>query len=315
MQEISIVITMDCEPTLETTHPSATGPKDFALSERAIVGYFETAMSYGFPVTYFVHPETILVQAGLFKDLAARGACIGLHIHPWKYSQWRNGGTRYMAHLGQLSYQEQVALFSETLALWQQAMGERPLYFRPGTFSANDATFRALLDTGFLGGSISAPGRIYRDIRAVWTGAEPDPHRPSADFRMMPGDMLFGNMPLSSDYSHFFDMGSGRCLYPDFRPDVDWLKRFDLSYRTMADNTLSQVVARNPKVPVINAISHNQYDYSEPSTPENQRYHTLLDELAAACARANIKPVGATVGDIVKRVLDTEPVQEEFRFI
>jgi hypothetical protein len=272
-------------------------------------------MSYGFPVTYFVHPETILVQANLFKDLAARGACIGLHIHPWKYSLWRNGGTRYMAHLGQLSYREQVALFSEALALWQQAMGERPLYFRPGTFSANDSTFRALADTGFLGGSISAPGRIFRDIRAIWTGAEQDPHRSNTDFRMMAGDMPFCNMPLSSDYSRFLDMGSGRWLYPDFRPDVDWLKRFDLSYRTMSDNAVAQVVARNPAIPVINAISHNQYDYSDRSTPENQRYHVLLDELTAACARANIRPVGVTVGSVVKRVLDTEPVKEEFLFI
>ena len=63
------------------------------------MGYFETAMSYGFPVTYFVHPETILVQADLFKDLRARGACIGLHMHPWKYSHWRYGGRRYLAAL------------------------------------------------------------------------------------------------------------------------------------------------------------------------------------------------------------------------
>jgi len=208
---------------------------------------------------------------------------------------------------------KQVALLSEALALWQQAMGERPLYFRPGTFSANDATFRALQDTGFVGGSISAPGRIYREIRAVWTGAEPDPHRPNADFRMMPGDMPFGNMPLSSDYSRLLHMGSGRWLYPDFRPDVDWLTRFDLSYRTMSDNALSQIIARNPTVPVLNAISHNQYDYSDRSNPENQRYRVLLDEVTAACARANVRPVGATVGDIVKRVLDTEPVKEEFR--
>lgn len=315
MEEISVVITMDCEPTLETTHSTATGPKTFAESERAIRGYFEIASSYGFPVTYFVHPETIIAQADMFKELASQGCCIGLHMHPWKFSQWRHGGKRYMAHYGQLSYDEQVALLSEAATLWHSAMGERPLYFRPGTFSANDTTFRALATLGFRGGSISAPGRIYREIRSVWTGTEPDPHRTNPDFRLMPGDMSLGNMPLSADFSKLVDMGRGRALHADFRPDIDWLGRFGIDYRTIAENILNQVRQRAPRIPVLNSISHNHYDYSDRSNPYCMRYMTMLDEMRDACERAKVKTVGRTVRDVVEAVLKTDPVNEEFLFI
>ncbi|MCB1464207.1 MAG: polysaccharide deacetylase family protein [Nitratireductor sp.] len=314
MNEISIAITMDCEPTLETTHSTATGPKDFAMSERAITGYFEIASTYGYPVTYFVHPETIRVQADLFKELASRGACIGLHMHPWKYSQWRYQSTRYREHFGQLSYAEQVALLAEAAALWRDAMGEQPLYFRPGTFSANDATFRALLDTGFRGGSISAPGRVYREIRSVWTGTEPDPHRTNPEFRMAVGQMPLGNMPLSADFSRLLDMGSGRYLHPDFRPDIDWMTRFGIDYKTISDNILAQVLERKPAIPVLNSISHNHYNYSDRADPQCQRYLVMLENMTAACDRRGLKAVGTTVGAIVERVLETDPVDEEFCF-
>jgi hypothetical protein len=315
MEEISVVITMDCEPTLATTHSSATGPKDFALSERAIRNYFEIASTYGFPVTYFVHPETILVQADMFKELAGRGACIGLHMHPWKFSQWRHGGKRFMAHFGQLSYDEQIALLSEAATIWHDAMGERPLYFRPGTFSANDSTFRAMAELGFRGGSVSAPGRVYREIRSVWTGTEPDPHRTNASFRLMAGDMALGNMPLSADFSVLLDMGSGRSLHADFRPDVDWPGRFGITYKTIAENILSQVTARNPAIPVLNSISHNHYDYGDRSHPAYGRYLVMLDEISAACQRANVRTIGTTVRSIVDQVLKTDLVEEAFLFI
>jgi hypothetical protein len=106
MDEIRVVVTMDCEPTTATTDPSATGPKDWFAGERAVRGYADISRAYGFPVTYFIHPETALAQAGVFNDLAANGACLGLHMHPWKYALWRYGGRRFMAHYGGLTEDE-----------------------------------------------------------------------------------------------------------------------------------------------------------------------------------------------------------------
>jgi hypothetical protein len=315
MDKVNVVVTMDCEPTLETTHPTATGPRDFAQSERAITGYFEIAKSYGFPVTYFVHPETIIAQADLFKDLKSQGACIGLHMHPWKYSQCYYGGKRYLAHYGDLSEAEQFSILSESIALYREAMGERPLYFRPGTFSANDAVYSVLTRLGFRGGSVSAPGRVFTQIRSIWSQAELDPHRAHPHFRQIAGDLEFGNMPMSADVSRLLTQKDGRQRYADLRPDVDWPGAFGISYRTIAENMLSQIMERAPAVPVMNTISHNHFEYRDPTQAPCERYKVMLDEIAGACERAGVQAVGTTVDDIVEQVLAVPATPDSFAFI
>src|SRR3981081_4770898 len=100
MHEIKVVLTMDCQPTTATSHPAATGPADWSAGEDAVRGYVEIASKYGLPVTLFVHPEAAVSQAAMFRELEAGGACLGLHMHPWKYSMWRHGGQKYLAHYG-----------------------------------------------------------------------------------------------------------------------------------------------------------------------------------------------------------------------
>jgi hypothetical protein len=315
MKDIYVVITMDCEPTKATTHASASGPPDFSLSEKAIRGYNRIAVGYGFPVTFFVHPETAMGQPQLFKELESKGACLGLHMHPWKFSLWKHGGRRYMAHFGGLTAAGQYALLSEAIALWQHALGRPPFYFRSGTFSANDQTFRVLADLGFRGGSVSAPGRVFRDIKAVWTGAEPDPHRANGCFRLLKGDLEFANMPLSADFEHLIETKPGRYQHADFRPDVDWPSRYGIEYKTIATNIITQVKKRSPTVPVLNAISHNHYDYTDPDDPACRRFKTMLDEIVSACAAANLHPIGTTLENICDRVLREPVAKEDFVYI
>lgn len=302
MKEIDVVVTMDCEPTTATSDKTGSGPVDFALSEKAIRGYFDIAAGYGFPVTFFIHPETAVGQPELFLELEKRGACLGLHMHPWKYSTWRYGRKRYMAHYGGLTADEQRSLLAESLALWNQALNHNPLYFRPGTFSANDSVFAVLDSLGFRGGSCSAPGRVYKEINAIWTDAEPDPHKAHPCFRQMRGSLDFANMPLSADFSKLLEGKGGRRMHADFRPDTDWPSIYGITYDTIATNILAQVNSRKPAVPVLNAISHNHYDYTKPSDPACQRFKTMLDAICSACEKAGVKPVGATLATVVDKV-------------
>lgn len=313
MKEVSIVLTMDCEPTTATSDRSASGPKDLPRGERAVLGYFDIAGSYGFPVTYFIHPETALAQAPLFNDLSKRGACLGLHMHPWKYSVWRYQRRRFFAHYGGLSENDQRALLSETATLWHEAIGHRPEYFRPGTFSANDAIFRVLAELGFRGGSCSAPGRVVPEMQAIWTAAEPDPHRAHAQFRQARGDLEFANVPLSADFSALLAGRAGRRMHADLRPDVDWPGDYGVSYKTIATNIVTQVKERAPAVPAIVIITHNHYEYRDNSDPVTQRLRDSLDALCAACSAAEIRPVGAALSKVVDDVLALPPVKEPFK--
>lgn len=312
MHEIKVVLTMDCEPTTATSHPAATGPADWSAGEDAVRGYVEIASKYGLPVTLFVHPEAAVSQAAMFRELEAGGACLGLHMHPWKYSMWRHGGQKYLAHYGGLSPDEQRSLLAESSGVWADAIGHRPEYFRPGTFSANDAIFRVLEAEGFRGGSCTAPGRIIPEMQAIWTGGQPDPHRANAFFRQALGDLQFANMPLSADFSRTLNGPAGRSMFADFRPDVDWPGQYGVSYRTIATNIVAQVRERGPTVPVLNAITHNHYAYRDRADPVCQRLLVMLDEMMAACDAAGVKAAGATLKGVADAVLALPPVREPF---
>jgi len=302
MNSISIVMTMDCEPTTTTSHAAATGPRDWAQGERAVRGYLAIAREFGFPVTFFIHPETAIGQAEMWKELEAEGATLGLHMHPWKYSMWKHGGAKYFQHYGALSEHEQRDLLTEASNLWADAIGHRPLYFRPGTFSANDAIFRVLDDLGFAGGACSAPGRMMPEMRAIWTGAEPDPHRASAVFRQVKGDLDFVNMPQTMDFSKLLAGRIGRRMYADLRPDIDWHGQYGVEWPVLARNLVDQLLERNPAVPVMGVLAHNHYEYLDNDQPVTNRLRVILAESVKACRDKGIEPVGRNIADIVKAV-------------
>lgn len=312
MREIKVVLTMDCEPTTATSHPAATGPATWDAGENAVQGFAQAAKEYGLPITLFVHPEAAVAQAQVFKELEKQGACLGLHMHPWKYSLWRHRGRRYFAHYGGLSTIEQQELLAEASGLWREAIGHRPDYFRPGTFSANDSIFQVLEAQGFRGGSCSAPGRLIPEMQAIWTGAQPDPHRANAAFRQATGGLNFANMPLSADFSRVLAGPSGRSMFADFRPDIDWPGQYEISYRTIAANIVNQVCERGPAVPVLNSITHNHYAYRNPTDAVYGRLRMMLDEMLAACHKAGLRVSGATVKDVADEVLALPPAHAPF---
>ena len=313
MKEIRILLTMDCEPTIATNSPRASGPADWAQGERAVKGYFNIAQSYGFPVTYFLHPEAAIAQADLFKKFADRGACLGLHMHPWKYSMWRHGSQKYFEDYGGLSEADQRSLLNESSKLWAEAIGFRPLYFRPGTFSANDAMYSALAAEGFRGGSCSIPGRVWPDVRAVWSGAEPDPHRANALFRHIRGSLEFADVPCSVDFSTVLnEEAKRRQQHPDLRPDTDWQAKYGISYTTTAANILAQIKARAPAVPVIVILTHNHFEYSDDASAITRRLKASLDAVREACSATGVVLVGSTIAEVVDQLLSVPAVPEVF---
>jgi len=280
-REVYVLVTMDVEVPRQA--PGASGPPDWECSEKYIQAYAELAAEHSFPVSFFMHPETAVRHVALFEKLKrTRAAFIeGLHLHPWKFA-----GGKYRAHLGGLTAEKQRAAISEAAAMWQAAMGRRPLYFRPGTFSANDSTFQVLVDLGFRGGSVSAPGRVYLDLYAVWTGALPDPHRPHRCFRQLEGDLEFANIPLTQDFSKLEEL-KGRRFYRDLRPDYD-----DVDHRLLVRNVVRQLAARNPAVPVIHFDTHNDNDYTDPANRVRRNYETILRAISEECANARLHAVG-----------------------
>jgi peptidoglycan/xylan/chitin deacetylase (PgdA/CDA1 family) len=252
-------------------------------------------------VSLFVHPEAALAHAAQLREMAGRGATLGLHIHPYKFDP-----ERYRAHFGELRAEAQRAIVSEGAALWRHAIGERPLYFRPGTFSANDATFPVLAELGFIGGSCSCPGRVFPELYAVWAGAPADPHRAHAVFRQRPGTLDFANLPLSVDLTQLRDGGANQQLW-DLRPDY-----LTADYPRIAGNIVGQIARRDPAVPMVMIVSHNDNDYTNPDDRVARNLRRSLDAVVAACRAEGLEPVGATVASVCAEVLSRPAVEPEW---
>ncbi|MGH2352474.1 MAG: polysaccharide deacetylase family protein, partial [Chloroflexota bacterium] len=189
---------MDCEQIRDAT-PSAYsgGPSDWAQSERAITGFVDYLETRGFPTTLFVVPATAGAHPALFRALQQRGCELGMHLHPQ-----RNG---YGGYIGDYTHDEQLALFCGARELWASALDQAPRSFRSGNYSANDATFAALVDAGFQRGSVSCPGREYVELRAVWRGADPWPHFTHAANRLLAGPLDFYEIPHTTDPDRMLD--------------------------------------------------------------------------------------------------------------
>lgn len=300
MQKIHIVLTMDNERPISETDNAASGPPDYAAAEAWTRAYADIAAGYGFPVTFFVHPEVAVAQAGLFRELEANGHCLGLHLHAWRFDP------RYRCEFGGLTEDQARAMLTEASAIWQRTFGAPPKYFRPGTLSANDSIFRVLAELGFRGGSISLPGRVFPDKHAVWMGAPLDPHRGHAFFRLMEGDLDFANMPITVDCSTLIEK-DGRHFYWDLRPDFP-----DVDHKMLVRNAVDQIMRRKPAVPCINLLTHNDNDFTDPENRVQRNFRTALDEIVAACQAANLQPVGATLAQICDLVLAQPAVEKEF---
>jgi len=302
MKPIDVLVTMDCEPVRppERSGTATSGPYSYADSEKFIAGYANLAREYGFPVSFFVHPEAALAHRDQFKDLERSGATLGLHIHPYKYDP-----VHYRAHFGELGSEDQRRLIAECSALWKEALGHRPKYFRPGTFSANDNTFRVLAEMGFVGGSISCPGRMFPELAAVWVGAPLDPHRAHPHFRHLAGDLPFVNVPLSVDGSEAGSGGGHRLR--DLRPDY-----VEADYLRIATNIVSETKRRDPAVPVVMIVSHNDNDYTDPNDRVAKNLRRSLDAVVAATRAAGFEPRGSTIAAVCVKVLAIPMVRPEW---
>ena len=113
-----------------------------------------------------------MAQTALLLEMQRSGACLGMHLHPYKFDP-----IKYPRDLGAFTAGQQVEMIAAASEVWSDALGQPPRFFRGGVYSANDATFGVLLDLGFEGGSLSVPGRVLPRAMAIWAGAELYPHR------------------------------------------------------------------------------------------------------------------------------------------
>ncbi|HUT74716.1 MAG TPA: polysaccharide deacetylase family protein [Armatimonadota bacterium] len=290
MSRICVGFTMDCEQLNEDS--AAGGPRDWGVSERAIVGFADVLERRGFRATFFAIPQTAARHARLFLALEARGFELGLHLHTLDQG-WRD-------HLGGLAPEEQHRALSQASAAWAEALGREPQAFRAGNFSANDQTFPLLSELGFTHASTSSPERTLVGVRAVWAGALPYPHWTHAGNRLLEGDLPLLEVPITTHPTARHETA----------PGVPWELRveggqwehnpqiiaahLDWQISSTSDGNRPEAEALLACV----AFTHNTREYSDPQDEMTKRLVRVMNALEQEGERRQIPLEKTTIGGI-----------------
>ena len=301
-QNVYVLLSMDCEPAKIDVTPyaltlSGSGPANYAESERSIRGYVAIANDYGFPVTLFVHPEVAAAHPDLLLELQGGGACLGLHLHPYKLR-----GRDYKFDLGAYSADEQRQIVSEAMEAWERALGQKPRYFRGGVFSANDSTFQVLHELGFNGGSLSCPGRVLPEAYAIWAGAEPYPHQAHLNFRQTRGRSDFIEVPISVAFHRPMEQGDrGEQGY-----EWPYIPSGNYNHPEVIRDILQRFKADSARHGTIVTDTHNDMNYADPDHHASKKLRAILDSIDSLCVDMAMQPAGVTIETVRDMILSIE---------
>lgn len=302
--DINVILTMDCEPALFECTPlaiklSGTGPNTHEEGESSIRAYVEAADLQGYPVTLFAHPEVAVAQTALLLELQQAGACLGMHLHPYKFNP-----IKYPRDLGSFTAQQQSEMIAAASEVWSDALGQHPRFFRGGVYSANDATFGVLIDLGFTGGSLSVPGRVLPRAMAIWAGAELYPHRANLSFRHIRGDSDFIEVPMSSDTSR--PMDSGELGEIGFEWPYVASRKYD--HAAIVRNVIARSIYDGAAFPTYVTNTHQDQDYADPEHPASVNLQTIFRTLRETASVFGVELTGRTIAEMCDLVRgdDTE---------
>lgn len=296
-QALYVLFTMDVEPTAAALGHS--GPADDQLGMQSIRDFQTVLGARGFKATYFVHPELVERYPDFYRTLHADGNDVGLHVHTTKLVIAPQPG-----ELGSLTADEQRRLLTLAMEQFQRGMGKLPNIFRPGCFSANDATYSVLVDLGFIGGGVSIPGRIWPDRFCVWSGAQPYTHFAHKAFRQAPGNLPFVNIPLSVDLTTPLRYNPvGFYHYPDLRPGGVYSPQDEvpLDRPSMLRNILHQMNKDNPPLKTLVVDVHNDRDFVSPTSPATGHLQAVLDGLVPTCDQLGWQIVPSTYQQVIEQ--------------
>ena len=243
-----------------------------------------------------MHPEVAAGNRELLLDLQEGGACLGLHLHPYKLKEGK-----YRHDLGAYSAAERREILLGAMRPWESALGQTPCFFRAGYFSASDASFGVLDDLGFREGSLSNPRRVFPSHCSVWAGAEPYPHRAHLGFRQFKGDSDFVEVPVSGAFGRPVARGhAGERGY-------EWLyipHTYDRG--EVIRDVLKLFVVDNPPFGAIVTDTHNDQDYADPDHPSSRSLAFILGSIQQLRAEMALRPVGITLDVLCDQALASE---------
>lgn len=282
---------VDCE----STQPEIDDPD---LGARSVLGVAEMLEAHGMLGTFHVIPGDAEASPAVYQELRERRHEIGLHVHPSTFG--------YGRFLGAFGPQEQFTILTQAVDAFRSALGFDPQTFCPGYVSTNDYTYGILESLGFRHVVCSLPTRVLPECASIHAGAPLDIHYANRFNRVLSGDMDLVEIPVTVDPES--RMWGGK--HPqDLRVELVDAKNH---WYTMMKAVDRQVKDHMP-VKVLRAITHNIFDYSDPSEFRRQTLEGILDH-AVNIAQSNGLELRGVTSDIIaeefRRVVPRVDVHE-----
>jgi hypothetical protein len=267
---------IDCESTQHAL-------LDSALGERSIRGLGDLLEETGTKGTFLVIPGDIEAHAPIYKELAARGHEIGLHVHP--------ADMGYDEFFGVQGPEAQKKILVEAMDRFAQAMECRPLSFCPGYASANDYTFGVLEELGFTHGMVSVPTRNLRQCASLWPSSPLDPHYPHRYNRSLCGDVNFVDLPVTVDADS--RMWGG--MHPqDLRIELVDAKNH---WYTM-DKAVKRQKAENTPLCQLHAATHNVFEFGKAEDFRRETYVRMVSAARQIAEKAELGFEAVTLAEM-----------------
>jgi len=158
-------------------------------------------------------------------------------------------------------------------------------------------TFGVLEELGFIGGSVSIPGRVLPDHQSVWAGAPDYPHAAHPAFRLCSGSTGFVEVPVSVDHLRPVARGTaGEIGY-----EWPYLAAEGYDHRAIAGDIVRRFARDTPALAVFVTDVHNDQDMSEPDHLACRNLRTLFDEVLNQTRLLQIPAEGATIEEVCRR--------------
>jgi peptidoglycan/xylan/chitin deacetylase (PgdA/CDA1 family) len=268
--------TLDCEATQREI-------SNAPLGRRSIRGFVDVVMEAGMRATLFVLPSEARSSPRLLRQLIDEGVEVGMHYHPQEEG--------HADYCGAYSADDQRAMFANGLRQLSDALGFAPRTFRTGSCSANDATFPITAELGFNCCSHSMPGRNMPTLRSNWVGAPAHVHDAHPANRLLEGGLNLVEIPVTTDPDSM--------LWSGGHPQDLRVELFDAkNQRYLINKVLAREKMRLQPMKALVALTHNIFDYSDPTDFRRQTLVQMLQDAAELADRHEVMLRPATISDV-----------------
>lgn len=293
---------IDCEtpPNTEYTGPERRpffhGPATWEFAEASVRGFVARMeeLGVGAGASLFVYPDVGRHQQQLYRELAASGVEIALHLNALRYSRLRDDRAKWLGEMSLDEQREAIAMAKQDLeeAVEQPCDGYRACYG-----SANDDTFSILEELGFEWAS-NASGRHRPEFFANWAGSWPFGHHANRKCKVVVGNLNLYEIPVTVGLKTFYEGNPDQPL--DLRvessPKAVGEKRESL--RSVIEENIVEMARRNVPVRAIIGASHNTNPYADRDTHQSQNLDWIVEHARELAQEQELEFVPASFADL-----------------